>query len=89
MLPVYRGTGRLFQQSPVEHTANPGNPARPRPSGKHPHWLNLGEATLIYSHEPVSSLPVTLQNIREPPKTSQTADSEGSHNAFHLRTHYC
>lgn len=77
MLPVYRGTVRPFQKSPVEHTANPGNPAQPCPSRKHPHWLNLGETTLIYSYEPVSSLPVTLQNIRESPKTSQLMTQRG------------
>lgn len=77
MLPVYRGTVRPFQKSPAEHTANPGNLAQPCPSRKHPHWLNLGETTLIYSYEPVSSLPVTLQNIREPPKTSQLMTQRG------------
>lgn len=88
MLPVHRGSVRLFQQSPGEHTANPGNPAQLCPSGNHPCWLSLGEAKLIYSQESVSSLPVTLQNISKTPKTSQLLTQRESHNVFHLRTNY-
>lgn len=89
MLPVYRGTVRPFQKSPAEHTANPGNPAQPCPSRKHPHWLNLGETTLIYSYEPVF-IPSCYTSEHQGTTQDITADdSEGSHNAFHLRTHYC
>lgn len=72
MLPVSRGT-----VSPVEHRASPGNLAQPCPSRKHPQCLSLREAKLIYSQEPASSLPVTLQNIREPPQTSQLLTHRG------------
>lgn len=68
---------RLLQQSPEELRASPGTPAQPYSSRKHPSCLNLGQAKLILSYEPVSSLPVTLQNIREPPQMSQLLTHRG------------
>lgn len=60
----------LCTEVPWGHSsrAHPETLAQPCPRGKHPRCLNLGQAKLIYSHEPASSLPVTLQNIREPPQ---------------------
>lgn len=76
MLPVHRGTVRLLQQSPVEHTASLGTQHR-----KPPHCLSLGRQNLSTARNPFHPFLSHFKTSGNHPAVT-AADSEGSHNVF-------
>lgn len=80
MLPVYRGTVRLFQHSTQP---TPGNLAQPCPSRK-----TWGRQKLSPARNLFHPFCYTSKHQGSTPGTT-AADSEGSCNVFHWRTNYC